>query len=64
MEISEAGKKELALALMLWKSFKSDHKMDIDIFKQTLELADYIGVREEFDKLNKELIVPFNITMG
>ncbi len=64
MGISDAGKSELALALILWKSFKSDHKMDIDIFSQALKLADYIGVREEFDELDRKLLIPFNITWG
>ena len=62
-ELSESGKRELALALMLWKSFKSDGHLDIDIFKQTIELADYIGVRKEYEQLNKEMLFPFEIKL-
>ena len=62
-EISKAGKKELALALLLWKDFKCQGHIDIDFYKQMLELADYIGVREELDELIKEVLFPFEIKL-
>lgn len=60
-ELSKDGKRELALALHLWKSFKCQGKINIEIYKQTIELANYIGVKEEFEELDKELLVPFEI---
>ncbi|GAH46394.1 unnamed protein product [marine sediment metagenome] len=63
MELSKDGKEELALALLLWKDFKCQGKVDIDFYKQMLALADYIGVREELDELIKKVLVPFRITM-
>ncbi len=62
MELSKEGKEELALALLLWKDFKCQGKVDIDFYKQMLALADYIGVREELDELIKKVLVPFRIT--
>ena len=56
MELSDKGKRELALALLLG--------VDLAVFKQMFELADYIGVRKELEQLNKELLIPFKITMG
>lgn len=63
MELSEDGKKELALALLLWKDFKCQGKLDIDLYKQMLSLADYIGVRKELDDLLKKVLWRFKITM-
>ncbi len=37
--------------------------MDLDVFKQMYELADYIGCRQELDELNKKLLVPFEIKL-
>lgn len=48
-ELSKAGKEELAVALILWKDFKDQGKMDIEIMKQAISFADYIGVRKEFE---------------
>lgn len=50
-ELSKAGKEELALALILWKDFKDQGKMDLEIMKQVISFADYLGVRKEFDEL-------------
>ena len=64
MELSKEGKEELALALLLWKDFKCQGKVDLDLYKQMLALSDYVGVREELDELIKKVLVPFRITMG
>ncbi len=50
-ELSKRGREELALALILWKDFKTDGKFDIEATKQVLGLADSIGVRKEYDAL-------------
>lgn len=50
-ELSEAGKEELALALLLLKDFKSQGKMDLDVTIMVIGLADHLGVRAQFDKL-------------
>jgi hypothetical protein len=50
-ELSEAGKEELALALLLLKDFKSQGKMDWEVSMMVIGLADHLGVRAQFDKL-------------
>lgn len=60
-ELSQDGKEELALALLLWKDFKCQGKVDIDFYKQMLSLADYIGVRKELEELIKKVLFPFEI---
>jgi hypothetical protein len=50
-ELSEAGKEELALALLLLKDFKSQGKMDLEVSMMVIGLADHLGVRAQFDKL-------------
>lgn len=50
-KITQAGKEELALALILWKDFKSQGKFDPGITLTAIELADCIGVKPEFEKL-------------
>lgn len=63
MELAEGGRREVALALLLWKDFKCQGKMDIDIFKQMFELADYLEVRNELETLNREILFPFEIKL-
>jgi hypothetical protein len=50
-ELSEAGKEEIALALLLLKDFKSQGKMDLEVSLMIIGLADHLGVRAQFDKL-------------
>ena len=55
MKLTKAGREELALAIHLWKDFKSQGSMDILITKQALAFADELNVREEFDALHAQL---------
>lgn len=64
MELTKDGKEELALALLLWKDFKCQGKVDLEIYKQMLSFADHLGVRQELEELIKKILVPFRITMG
>ncbi len=64
MELSKDGKEELALALLLWKDFKCQGKVDLEFYKQMLSFADHLGVRAELEELIKKVLVPFRITMG
>ncbi len=50
-ELSEAGKKELALAIILWKDFKSEGKMNIEVTKIALEFTKHLGIEKEFSDL-------------
>lgn len=54
-DLTDGGRQELALALLLWKDFKSDGHMDIEIYKQALELTEMLGVRREFEELIRKL---------
>jgi hypothetical protein len=60
-ELSEAGKEELALALLLLRDFKSDGKMDIGVTKMVLELCEHCGVTKQYEKL-MPLVPPMKIT--
>ncbi len=50
-ELSEAGKEELALALLLLRDFKSEGKIDLGVTKMILELCEHCGVTAQYNKL-------------
>ena len=52
--LTEAGKQELALALLLWRDFKSD-KFDPTIVKQMLEFGEELGVSKELGEMMSKL---------
>ena len=60
MELTQTGKEELALAVLLWKDFKSQGKMDVTIMKQALGFVNMLGIKKEFDELHSNL-QPMNI---
>jgi hypothetical protein len=49
--LTESGKEDLALAILLWKDFKADGRFDLDITLQAMKMADYLGVRDQYDSL-------------
>ena len=55
MKLSQAGKEELALAILLWKDFKSQGKVDFEIMKQALEFAKNLKIEQEFNLLHSQL---------
>ena len=55
LQLTQAGKEELALALLLWKDFKADGKMDIEVFALMCKFADMLGIRKEVDALISKL---------
>lgn len=63
MELSLGGKKELALALLLWKDFKCQGKLDVGFYKQMIQFADGLGVRKELEELIRKVVVPFDIRL-
>lgn len=60
--LTQAGKEELALALLLWKDFKSQGRFDVDITMEAIKMAGILGVAKEFNdsfaKLPPMRIVP------
>jgi hypothetical protein len=60
-QLTEAGKEELALALLLWKDFKCDGKFDIEVTRQVLAFAEMLGVKSQFEALMPKL-PPMKIT--
>ena len=50
-DLSDAGKEEVALALILWRDFKSQGRFEPEIVKQMLELARYLGVSAQLEAL-------------
>ena len=53
--LSQAGKEELALALLLLKDFKCDGKFDVEVTRTILEMARFLGVLPEFEKLMSQV---------
>ena len=49
--LSQAGKEDLAFALILLKDFKSQGRLDLELSKVITELALELGVLEEFQVL-------------
>ena len=49
--LSEDGKQELALALLLWKDFKCQGKLDVTIFQNMIRLSRMLGVEEPLMEL-------------
>jgi len=54
-ELSEAGREQVAMALLLLKDFKCDGKFDVEVTRMILGLADHLGVRKEFDGLTSKV---------
>lgn len=49
--LTEEGKRELAVALVLWKDFKDQGKMDIEVMKSVVKFAEIIDVTAEFQEM-------------
>ena len=60
-QLNDAGREEVALALLLWKDFKSDGKLDMDISLTAIRLAETLGVLKEFNALMPQL-PPMKVT--
>ncbi len=54
-QLSQSGKEELALALLLLKDFKCDGKFDVDVALTVLKLAQYLDVLPQYEELMSEL---------
>lgn len=61
MKLSRDQKVQFALAILLWKDFKSQGQMDIEVTKQAISMTKYIDCYEEFEKLLGKVPV-FKIT--
>jgi len=53
--LSDDGREDIALALILLKDFKSDGKSDPDLVLMILRLAEHLGVRKEFEDLHGKM---------
>jgi hypothetical protein len=60
MELNESGKEQVALALILLKDYKTEGKMDLEITKMVIELAQHLEVLDQYNKL-LPIIPPMNI---
>lgn len=60
-ELNEEGKEQVALALLLLKEFKCNGRFDVDMIKVIIELAQHLGVFEQYEKLSSQ-IPPLKIT--
>jgi hypothetical protein len=57
MMLTEAGKEELALALLLWRDFKSEGKFDPQIVAQMFQFADQLNIRNQLEKMMSKVPV-------
>lgn len=60
--LTNEGKEELALAILLWKDFKCQGVADVEIFKQAYGMAKAVGVEKEFEACLSKL-PPVKITL-
>lgn len=54
-KLSQAGREDVALALIFLRDFKCDGKFDVDVIKGVIELAEYLGVRSEYNMLQSKI---------
>ena len=57
-DLSQGGKEELALALLLWKDFKSQGKpadKAFDVTRAAIEMAMMLGIQKEFNEMMPKL---------
>lgn len=54
-KLTEAARKELALALLLWKDFKSDGKLNVDAYREAEQFAKQLGIEKEFERAHSEV---------
>ena len=59
--LSEIGKEQVALALLLLKDFKCEGRFDLEITRMIIDLAAALGVSAQYDKLLSK-IPPMKIT--
>lgn len=55
MTLTKVDREELALALLLWKDFKSQGKIKIEITKHALYFAKTLKVEKEFNELHSKV---------
>ena len=55
MILSQAGKEEIALALILLKDFKTQGEFKVDVFLEIYKLAKFLGVWGEFEALSTRI---------
>jgi len=49
--LTKAGKEELGLAILLWKDFKCQGKLDVEITKQAIGFAKMLDVEQEYEEM-------------
>jgi hypothetical protein len=49
--LSKAGREEVAFALILLRDFKTPGRFDPDVVVGIIRLAEFLGVRQEYDEL-------------
>ncbi len=55
MQLSDAGKQEPALALLLWRDFKSQGRFDVEVITQMFSLADHLGIKDQLSDMMTKL---------
>ena len=54
-QLSQSGKEELALALLLLRDFKSEGRFDVDVTRTVLKLALHLGILKEYETLMSQV---------
>jgi len=50
-ELSKEGKEEFALAIIIWKDFKTNGKIDVEVTKTAIKMAQFVGVEKEYNEM-------------
>ena len=54
VKLTEAGREDLAIALILLKDWKSEGRFDLELSRQTLRFARILGIGDEYvDMMSK-----------
>lgn len=61
-DLTDGGKEELALALLLWKDFKGSENWANSV-KQMFKFADMLGVTTQLEDLIKKMPCKFEIKL-
>jgi len=53
--LSEMGREQVAIGLLLLKDWKCEGKFDTDITLMVLALANELGIRKEYDSMQSQI---------
>lgn len=62
MQLTDEGKEELAIALLLWRDYKCHGSFDVQIIKQAIMFAKMLDIEKQYNKV-MAILPPMKITV-